>query len=49
MTIQIDFHSKIDLKIGISKKTCFNLKTAFSDYKFGWAINCADNSLVHQD
>ena len=49
MTIQISSHSKLDLKIGVSHKTSFNLKTSFTDYNFGWGINCADGTLTHHE
>lgn len=42
-------NSKTDIKVGVSKKTMFNLKTAFCDHKFGWGLNCIDGTIWNND
>lgn len=37
------------MRVGVSKKTVFNLKTDFCDYRFGWGLNCVDGSLRHAE
>jgi len=35
--IVADANTENELKIGVCKNNSFDLKTAFSDYTFGWA------------
>lgn len=49
LILKINPKSNTDVKIGVSKKTAFNLKTDFCDYKFGWGLNCFDGSLRHDE
>ena len=38
--IVADSRTENELKIGVCKNRDFDLKTAFSDYSFGWAFYC---------
>jgi E3 ubiquitin-protein ligase NRDP1 len=35
-----DARTENELKVGVTKSRDFDLKTAFSDYAFGWAYYC---------
>jgi E3 ubiquitin-protein ligase NRDP1 len=35
-----DARSENELKVGVCKRRDLDLKTAFSDYSFGWAYYC---------
>lgn len=43
-----DARTENELKIGVCKSRDFDLKTAFSDYTFGWAFYCV-GQLRHCD
>ena len=43
-----DARTENELKVGVCKRRDFDLRTAFSDYSFGWAFYCV-GQLRHCD